>query len=252
MATTPERTSRSDSNPFVIAPDHTASPSRNLRIKKPPPITPRRFNRFFTPRDSGAGSRPARGQRKALGDLPDAAVNAREMNSLKTPPNKKRKLSFPSPTSISIAFPSSPIRAAGFLSSSQDHGLRSQDQESLLEEDEDDSEASTDIDQPRVSFSDKVTSYQMRGLASSLLHTRLGARPSRPTASGADLHLHETANFCSSSSDINRQSGRPPPVPFCAASCNTNPLVAVGDELGNIRLIDSANDVAHEFDMTTL
>lgn len=47
-----------------------------------------------------------------------------------------------------------------------------------------------------------------------------------------------TANFVSTPNDIHRFTGSA--LPFCTVSCNTNSLIAVGEEEGGVRLIDTS------------
>lgn len=253
MDTTPERPSRAETAPFAIVSDTVCSPRRSTRIKKPPPITPRRFNRFFTPRTTN-GTRPARGLRKALRDIPRASLNIRQ-NEATPPPKKRRKLSFHSPTSI----PSSPLRKVGFLTSSQEPPPDN-DVHIGVVHDEVNSEASTDIDGELEEVRGRLRTYRVRGTSASLLFNRLGARPSRAEISGKDLYLHETGSFYSTATDVNVDNGPPSTgqqhrnlsLPFCATSCNTNPLVAVGDEEGHVRLVDSADECASKFSQSFL
>ena len=100
-----------------------------------------------------------------------------------------------------------------------------------------------------------IKPYRRKGTSASLLASRLGRGRATPMSSGQDLYLHETSNFYSLATDVNVDNGPSPPgnphrtlsLPFCATSCNTNPLVAVGDEEGHVRLIDSANECAAKF-----
>jgi WD40 repeat protein len=41
-------------------------------------------------------------------------------------------------------------------------------------------------------------------------------------------------------------------LPYCTASCNTNTLIAIGDEMGSIRIMDTARDNRHGFSSTYL
>lgn len=69
------------------------------------------------------------------------------------------------------------------------------------------------------------------------------------------LWQHETADFFSSPDDVNGNQGAGSPVvalPFCATSCKTNPLVAIGDEEGSVKLVDSANADGVHFSETYL
>lgn len=94
----------------------------------------------------------------------------------------------------------------------------------------------------------RLTQLPRRGMAAQLFQRQLGGMPhgrrsilTNPTSDWRG----ETANFSSSSEDIHfttSHDGHPRCIPFCAAACNTNSLVAVGDEEGRVRLLDTARD----------
>lgn len=103
----------------------------SIKVKKPPPITPRRFTRFFTPRSSSDRSGNASSQGRSgrqLRDITASAINRRaadqyhkasvlftngfqdENADVTTPrPNKRRKIVSPPPQSSPIQ--SSPLKA---------------------------------------------------------------------------------------------------------------------------------------------
>lgn len=86
-----------------------------------------------------------------------------------------------------------------------------------------------------------------RGMGAQLFQRQLGGMPhagrsylSTPTSDWRS----ETANFSSGPTDAHfcsSHDGLPRCIPFCTASCNTNSLVAVGDEEGRVRLLDSSS-----------
>ena len=256
MERTPERRVRMEAKQDTVplAAPVQSSPRRSTRMKKPPPITPRRFTRFFTPRVKNNQNHAVRTSRKALLDISGAVLNSRQCTD-GLPPAKRRKFSFPS-SPVSSSLPSSPVRRVGFLSSSQEINV----DETAGDEmggDDSDSEASTDIDETPPAG--RLQPYRRMGLASRLLATRIdGRRSRRPPVLGSEFWQHETADFYSSPTDVNLDHGRPEhgpqprmlALPFCATSCKTNSLVAVGDEDGYVRLIDSANEYSHTFGET--
>lgn len=87
-----------------------------------------------------------------------------------------------------------------------------------------------------------------RGMGAQLFQRQLGGMPragrsylSTPTSDWRS----ETANFSSGPTDAHYCSsheGLARCIPFCTASCNTNSLVAVGDEEGRVRLLDSSSN----------
>jgi WD40 repeat protein len=262
MDATPTKKGRNDTTAFAVAADPSPafSPRRSPRVKKPPPITPRRFNRFFTPRavkaPTGNGRKPLR---TALRDIPKAALNVRQNDPSTPGPRKRRKIDFSSP---SISIPSSPIRHVGFLPGSQDP-IPDTDEEEKEEEElevevevEDDSEATTDIGEEDMSNHSKVNRYTRQGLSAGILSLRLGGRQRPVIPQAKQLWLHETANFYSSPTDVNVDVWEPQQyrniLPFCVTSCNTNSLVAVGDEEGYIRIIDSADEFSSQFSRSHL
>jgi WD40 repeat protein len=60
----------------------------------------------------------------------------------------------------------------------------------------------------------------------------------------------QTASFYSNSEETHEFAH--PALPFCTASCNTNDLIATGDESGTIRLIETAANSRHGFSATYL
>jgi WD40 repeat protein len=85
-----------------------------------------------------------------------------------------------------------------------------------------------------------------RGMGAQLFQRQLGGMPragrSYLSAPSSDWRS-ETANFSSGPSDAHfcsSHEGLARCIPFCTASCNTNSLVAVGDEEGRVRLLDSS------------
>ncbi|POS80214.1 WD domain-containing protein [Diaporthe helianthi] len=85
-----------------------------------------------------------------------------------------------------------------------------------------------------------------RGMGAQLFQRQLGGMPraGRSYLSTPSSAWHsETANFSSGPTDAHfcsSHEGLARCIPFCTASCNTNSLVAVGDEEGRVRLLDSS------------
>lgn len=93
----------------------------------------------------------------------------------------------------------------------------------------------------------RLTQLTQRGMAAQLYQRDLGGMPrggrSFLTKPVSDWRS-ETANFSSGPEDRHltvSHDGHPRCIPFCAAACNTNSLVAIGDEEGRVRLLDTAS-----------
>lgn len=93
----------------------------------------------------------------------------------------------------------------------------------------------------------RLTQLTRRGMGAHLFQRQLGSMPRSghsylPTPT-SDWRS-ETANFSSGPEDTHfctSHEGLPRCIPFCAASCNTDSLVAIGDEEGRVRLLDSSS-----------
>ncbi|KAL4801151.1 WD40-repeat-containing domain protein [Aspergillus venezuelensis] len=262
------------SEPIFFSPSHeipSSPPSiasdagLRLKPKKPPPVTPRSFRRFFTPRslqDPGSHGNGVRTSRQALMALSSPAVNRLgpaftrtlkavmsskpEPTDLTRTPSKKRKMSF---SSIGSPLQSSPIRKVRVRH--------------LVEDDEEIEIPLKDVDidigkqvaeskpTPPTKAPLKVApirrSKALETSGAFFMRSVTGTRANRVTMrtnSGAgwqDL----TSTFYSRPDDSHActsSSGDRLALPFCTAACNTNTLVAVGDEEGGIRLLDSAKN----------
>ncbi|KAK6217872.1 hypothetical protein LQW54_003160 [Pestalotiopsis sp. IQ-011] len=254
------------------------SPPRRVtrNERRNPSITPRKFRRFFTPRLRTASQQqpgdhisPAR---RALRDLADSTLNNRLQtpapSSPLQPPSedgnlqdeaidknddraKRRKMNhtpdsspiqplltetgFPPPTSTKkLSVLLSPIQS--FHSS-----------QNTLDEDVSDCE---DLDSKPIK---RLAPLPSRGFSGQLLQREYGGRPragrsymSYPTTDWRT----ETADFYSRPGDVHNCSshdGVGRCIPFCTATCHSNSLVAVGDEEGRVRLLDSSGDAAQPF-----
>ncbi|KAL3478625.1 WD40-repeat-containing domain protein [Aspergillus californicus] len=232
--------------------------------KKPPPVTPRSFRKFFTPRsllDSGNHASSVRTSRQALRALSSPAVNRlgpaftrtlkavmskpEPSDHLRTP-NKKRKLSFSSITSPLQSSPLRKVRVRGIVEDDEEVEVPIKDIELEVHKQADKEEPTLSVKTAaRVSPVKRSRALQTSGAL--FMRSVMGTRANRVTMrsnSGAgwqDL----TSTFHSRPDDSHTctsSSGDRLVLPFCAASCNTNTLVAVGDEEGGIRLLDSAKE----------
>ncbi|KAB8076536.1 WD domain protein [Aspergillus leporis] len=232
------------------------------KLKKPPPVTPRSFRRFFTPRsmlNGGNSAGDVRTNRQALKALSSPAVNrlgpafTRTLKAVGTrpdpsellhTPSRKRKFSF---SSIGSPLQSSPLRKVRVRTLIQDDEevkvtLRDLEVGSEIQTSEPKPHA---IAKPPRQVSPVQRSQALQTSGQFFMRSVIGTRANRLTIrsnSGADWQ-DLTSNFYSRPSDsytCANSSGNGLALPFCTASCNTNTLVAVGDEEGGVRLLDSA------------
>ncbi|KAB8233826.1 WD40 repeat domain-containing protein [Aspergillus alliaceus] len=237
--------------------------------KKPPPVTPRSFRKFFTPRsmlNGGSNTSDVRTNRQALKALSSPAVNrlgpafTRTLKAVETrpepsdilrTPSRKRKFSF---SSISSPFQSSPLRKVRVR-----HPIQDNEEVNVTVRDlEVGSEVQTselkphDTVKPLRQVSPIRRSQALQTSGQLFMRNVTGARANRVTIranSGTDWQ-NLTSTFYSRPSDSHTcasSTGDRLALPFCTASCNTNTLVAVGDEEGGIRLLDSAKDDKNGF-----
>ncbi|PGH13264.1 hypothetical protein AJ80_06373 [Polytolypa hystricis UAMH7299] len=251
----------------------------SLRPKKRPPVTPRSFKRFFTPRSSlnsaSAGGR-VRTNRHALGDITAPVLNrlgpalsripdSSEDQPLKSyshdiyrTPSKKRKLSF---SLSSSPLQSSPLRRVR-ISPPAHHKTLAQPIELKPVTGDD----ICQLDGPKK-IPERTPCMPLRrskALSTSgqlFLRSLSDSRSKRVTlrASYGTGWQDQVSNFYSRPEDShkcvyspNDERGERFTLPFCTASCHTNSLVAIGDEEGSIRLLDSARDVELGFSQAYL
>ncbi|KAK8154667.1 WD repeat-containing protein-like protein [Phyllosticta citrichinensis] len=244
------------SQTFASSPPPPSSPSSrpaSRKPKKPPPITPKRFNKFFTPRTTRSNTSHSSSGRQ-LRDITRNAINRKKptprrtvvfsdshapgQENYSTPKvehHRKRKL-LPSPESSPIQpSPSKRSREHGFsvtfdLPDSND--VASDAETTILEEEEEEE------DIPPM----PIKRAPISGQTGRILSRSFGG--SRAIGRGrmydhCGVWQDQTANFCSRPEDrhVFRND-----IPFCTASCNTNSMVAIGDEDGTIMLLESAKD----------
>lgn len=203
------------------------------RPKKPPTVTPRRFKKFFTPRQTSGAVRTSR---KALQDITKPALNYKSdiqvTSSLsvfsdpprteRSPKRKRRRLSA---SSIDQAPQSSPLKRVTFGEPSSQDDSREEvltKGSDRLEGDDDD--LLENFYKP-ILPQQRVKTYKNFGTSAAILASRVGTRhPGRRTNFNIDYE-NETAPFFSSSQDIhfynNGGTGSSYTLPFCTASCNS-------------------------------
>ncbi|KAK6834908.1 WD40 repeat-like protein [Apiospora arundinis] len=267
------------STPIKESSRHFSSPPRRSHGKerRNPSITPRKFKRFFTPRPNlRSHSTHISPARKALRDLAGPQINNRYQtpapSSPLQPPNeededqvidenfasndratKRRKFNHtpesspcrPEPLEYGSIKPS-PISKPALLSPI---GSLQSSQGVLGSQESDD-----DDDIPIAKPVKRLAPLTARGLGAQMLQRELGARPraghsrSFMSCPATDWRT-ETSTFYSHPEDVHSctsQDGVGRCIPFCTTACHTNSLVAVGDEEGQIRLLDSSGDSSSE------
>ncbi|CAK3974335.1 related to WD40 repeat-containing L2DTL [Lecanosticta acicola] len=242
----------------VSSPSRPQSSSGTLlstrKERRNPTVTPKRFNKFFAPRSSQStrGGRQSKARRQ-LQDITRNAVNQRrsglaardefaadaDININSSRPTKRRKFS----TDLQSSPPqlqSSPLKHVQTVESIP------------ILEDEQLSEAETlpgIFDQLRPSPK-PIRRLRTPGPSRRMLESSFGGydallRGRRGPDHAADSRA-ETAKFVTTPMDTHAFRGTA--LPFCTATCNTNPLIAIGDEEGSVRLIDSS--VSSQFSKT--
>ncbi|KAL8939536.1 MAG: hypothetical protein Q9211_002693, partial [Gyalolechia sp. 1 TL-2023] len=242
----------------------TVTRSRKSNASKPkaqPTVTPRTFTRFFTPRSSISRSGKIGASRQALRDITTAAANRNLKSQQPSPPDsspmvredashlslptkKKRKISSPD---VSAAG-SSPLKR---VSAKANNLLRSSDIEHSSESDEEIPEQEPAFVNAKglPSNLQAIRGSTQRRPIGGLLCRELGSDIAKqnllPVCNVADWQ-YETADFHSTPEDSHLCDNLGDPtqnaLPFCSSSCNTNSLVAIGDEEGGVRLLETSRD----------
>ncbi|KAK3299278.1 WD40-repeat-containing domain protein [Chaetomium fimeti] len=247
------------------------APSTRGKERRNPSITPRKFQRFFTPR-SRVSSKPS-AARKALCDLTAPALNRCQTPSSPLKPiseelnlpqfqdahrGKRRKFNhstpekstsyLPSPLNSSPLLPTADLRP-GLASPIQSLRSRRAVQDTVYRDDdvsEDDDEE--EVPEAMAAPSKGPVPLHRRGLGAQLVQRMTGtmrfASERALECPVADWRT-ETADFQSRPEDAHFSSsheGAPRAIPFCTTTCHKSSLVAVGDEEGYVRLLDSRKD----------
>jgi len=239
-----------DQENLPSSPPRAGSPLRprasNLKPKALPTVTPKRFTKFFAPRGtlSGRGGHQSKAGRQ-LRDITKNGANRRRQtvpvkDDLLTHiendarPTKRRKRSI----DVSSSPPrSSPLKHVQFA-----EPVRVLDDEPGLPMAIDEDELPGMLEQLQPS-PESIRRLRPTGRSRRILERSFGGYDAltcsrRGTDHAVDWRA-ETANFVSTPSD--NYNFRNSALPFCTASCNTNSLIAIGDEEGSVRLIDSSS-----------
>ncbi|KAF2762568.1 WD40 repeat-like protein [Pseudovirgaria hyperparasitica] len=240
------------------SPPRQASPMlESKKLKKPPPITPKRFTRFFTPRTASLASCKSTHSRSSrqLRDITRVAVNQQTPKHHKTPrknvffseddsaiechhtphlsSNRKRKHPLSPPPSSPVQ--QTPSKRLRFERRQPEFEIREDADTKQIIKPHDDFQNPVPIRRLRASNTHRLTLERSFG-DSSIGRGRLSYR--------TDWQL-QTEGFHSRPEDVYAsQNG----VPFCSTSCNTNSLIAVGDEDGNISILET--DTSRPFSQT--
>ncbi|KAE9969500.1 hypothetical protein BLS_005339 [Venturia inaequalis] len=212
------------------------------RLRKPPPVTPKRFNKFFTPRSSaGRVSKPT--VTRAGRQLRDI-THQPSLNSRVAPPRQHR-----TPNKKSVAFQD--IHAGPKALQTPTSSSRKRKSYATPES------SPPQLSSPckRIHLDDVIPSSPPAFLDDLPMYERsITPEPREPPprirrAQGGNWQA-QTANFYTEPEDSHQFAH--PALPFCTASCNTNTLLAIGDESGSIRLVETGRGSKDLFSETIL
>ena len=230
--------------------------------KLKPSVTPRTFRRFFTPRKCLQDG-PQKRNRNSLAELTPSVVNSRKgTHQAKTPARRLFDVDNASSISPETALweqtKSSPIWSRGECDPSplkrakfrHDDDLDHKLDLDLDLESSDDEEG----DKPQEpSFAPTIRTSHYRSSLGDGLRRQLGlsSTPLQKPTFSVDPR-YETARYYSVPDDVFLCHTLPnvPPrsvMPFCSAACNTNSLVAIGDEDGVVRILETSASAARQF-----
>ncbi|KAI4666020.1 uncharacterized protein J4E78_003485 [Alternaria triticimaculans] len=230
---------------FSSPPPPSSATVCSRKPKRPPPITPKRFTRFFTPRNSKDVSsrttltrsgrqlqditRSALNRSRETRSTPRKTVNFVDIeNPMRTPQSSARKRKIPYLSPASSPAQSSPSKRSRYVTPPEIDIL--QDELDL----DDDEPAIYPVPIRRLTTLGRPSRTLQRSFGG-ILGVGRGFRRDHG-ASWQD----QAANFYSGADDLHQLSQGAPP--FCTASCNTNSMLAIGDEDGYIHLQDSEGD----------
>lgn len=245
--------------------------------KRLPSVTPRKFNRFFTPRSQGTMPLTSRTALENITSRDASTRNISQSGPLR--PFKDLVGQENSPASFARGLKrrklyhtpeQSPENSDGENSKYKDRGLmigadadvyhsdqnipsspceRALKSTNLTGEEEEQKIPGEIVRAPPK----PIRRIETGGLSAQLLQLRIGASPTHHHLSYKYPVVdwqNETSGFYSKPNDVHMTTGVGGPhrvIPFCTASCNTNSLVAVGDEEGQIRLLESTKDGSPNF-----
>jgi hypothetical protein len=231
MSSPPELFAELHKSPSEVSsspPPQPMSTTGSRKLKKPPPITPKRFTRFFTPRNTKSGSSRASAigsSGRQLQELTRSAINRCNNVTRRTTPRKtvnfademiethaetpqmssrKRKTLYLSPESSPAQ--SSPSKRSRYVTPPP-FTIHEDDQPALEELQE---------------YHVPVRRLKTLGNSSRILQRSFGGSLAIGRGFGRDhctSWQDQTANFYSESDDLHQLARGAPP--FCTASCNS-------------------------------
>lgn len=224
-------------------------PYHNQKPRALPTVTPKRFTKFFTPRltASTRGRKQSKASRQLRDITKSGANRRRNARPLKDPvfvpaedthlsqrPPKRRKYSIDASSSPPQ---SSPLK---HFQTADQSSLSNVEPVSTVFSDDEVLEDMLDKFQP---FPQPVKRFRQNNRTQRILQRSFGGSDATTRGWRGSDHcsdwLADTADFVSTPADIHPFTGSA--LPFCAASCNTNSLIAIGEEEGSVRLIDSSS-----------
>ncbi|KAK3623161.1 hypothetical protein LTR56_021743 [Elasticomyces elasticus] len=259
-----------DSHAITDQENLASSPPPNLRSsslkqRKPPTVTPKRFTKFFTPRPTSSSVRGGGRQSKAgrqLRDITKNGANQRRRGEVLVQddmlrhlqadelavgrPVKRRKVL--EEERVDLGLSSSPPQ----LQSSPLKRVQFAGQIDILEDEPaSPSLTASDADDELPGLLEALQPFptpirRLRGSndpTKRVLERSFGGQPALSQGYRGSQHCaswqSSTANFVSTPSDVH--SFRPgTAIPFCTTPCHTNSLIAIGDEEGSVRLLDTS------------
>lgn len=237
-----------DSSPLKGRESHASKPHGG-KAKALPTVTPKRFNKFFTPRSSAStrgGSRQSKSGRQLRDITKNGANRKRGPRPLEQPQLRKNEEQShtrpPKRRKISIDISSSPPRSSPLkhVQPTEQPEIHDMEPSSPLGTDD---EILSDLMDDLEPFPKPIRRLRRTAHAQRILERSFGGnhahgRGLRGSEHCADWRA-ETANFVSTPKDMHRFVTRDT-LPFCTASCHTNSMIAIGEEEGSLRLMDSS------------
>ena len=232
--------------------DREPTPEAKITTKSKlkPSVTPRTFRRFFAPRD-GSRDGSTKRDRNALRELAPAGVNSRER------PARLDTSLFPKPTTP-LSSPDTPIwertRSSPTWSRSIDETTPSKrikicHDESCEIIDDSDGEDDSSVSFPPVQ---PIRRSRFRSSLGDCLRRQLNLAAMPQIKATYSVHPYfDTTQYYSRPDDVFvcRDTSDNPrnTMPFCSAACHTNSLVAVGDEEGVVKILETSSTSTRKF-----